>query len=141
MLAPIVYKAGTLIIVIVTHFLIMFFSYMMVGLYILREWVSSCFVCSRVETDSESETGSESVSEGGAESPRRDLSGNEISLLQRENEALQDANRAWFERVEKMEKEKRHANQQCCMIAGVCLMLLTVYAAIIYVHLLKKKCC
>jgi hypothetical protein len=144
MLAPIAYKAAKVITFVIYYVLIIALSYGMIGFQILFRQIRATFTFRPVESDSESETGSESVSEKESErpeTPRRDLSGNEISLLERENEALQEANAAWFEKVEEMEKQKRHANQQGSMIAGVGLMLLTVYATIIYVHLLKKKGC
>jgi hypothetical protein len=144
MLAPIAYKAAKVITFVIYYLLVIALSYAMLGCQILFREIRICFPFRPMESDSESETGSESASDGGAESPaspRRDLSGNEMSLLERENEALQEANKAWFEKVEEMEKEKRHSNRQCSMIAGIGLMLFTVYATIIYVHLLKKKCC
>jgi hypothetical protein len=144
MLFAIAYNFGTILFITASHLLIIAFSYVMVGSGILFEKIRTSFPFRQMESDSESETGSESVSEEGVErpeTPQADLSGNEVFLLQRENEALQEANAAWFEKVEEMEKQKHHANQQCSMIAGVGLMLLTVYATIIYVHLLKKKGC
>lgn len=144
MLTPIAYKVAKSVALIIYYLLVIALSYGMLGCQILFREIRICFPFRPMESDSESETGSESASDGGTkspESPRRDLSGNEISLLERENEALQEANRAWFEKVEQMEKEKRHSNRQCSMIAGVGLMLSTVYATIIYVHLLKKGAC
>jgi hypothetical protein len=143
MLFAIAYNFGTILFITASHLLIIALSYAMVGCGILCNKVRTSFPFRQMESDSESETGSESVSEEGVERPETpcDLSGNEARLLERENEALQEANAAWFEKVEEMEKQKRHANQQCSMIAGVGLMLFTVYATIIYVHLLRKKGC
>ena len=141
MLAPIAYKVAKVVTFVIYYLLIIALSYAMLGFQILFREIRATFTFRPVESDSESETGSESASEERPETPPRDLSGNEASLLERENEALQEANRAWFEKVEQMEKEKRHANQQCSMIAGVGLMFFTVYATIIYVHLLRKKGC
>jgi hypothetical protein len=144
MLAPIAYKMAKVVSFVICYVLIIAVSYAMVGGGILFQQIRATFTFRPVESDSESETGSESVSEEGPErpeSPRSDLSGNEVLLLKRENEALQEANAAWFERVEEMEKQKRHANQQCSMMAGVGLMLFTVYTSIIYAHLLRKKSC
>ena len=144
MLAPIAYKAAKVITFVIYYLLIIALSYMMLGFQILFREIRATFTFRPVESDSESETGSESVSEERferPETPRRDLSGNEALLLERENRVLQEANRAWFEKVEEMEKERRHANQQCSMVAGIGLMLFTVYATIIYTHLLKNKAC
>jgi hypothetical protein len=144
MLAPIAYKLAKIASFVIYYLLIIAASYAMVGGGILFQQICATLTIRPMESDSESDTGSESASEKEPErpeSPGRDLSGNEVFLLQRENEALQEANAAWSEKVEEMERQKRHANQQCSMIAGVGLMLFTVYTTIIYVHLLKKGVC
>lgn len=149
MLYPLAYNTGI--------FMLIALSYMMVGTKALFDQVSCSsprgkVLSDHVESETESESGASSVTPIESLAEEEDLSGNKLtetekitSLIERDNVSLREANQAWYERAEALEKEKREIMNERLEVVHNCMasllivsMMFTVYGAVIYTHLLRK---
>jgi hypothetical protein len=143
MLYPLAYNTGI--------FMLMALSYMMVGTKVLfdKVWCSSPrskILSSHVDSETESDAGASLTSQGDDLSDNRPVDLDRVtSLIERDNETLREANEAWYERVELLEKEKRQLMNDklevinnCTTSLHIMSMMLLMYGAVVYTYLLRK---
>lgn len=151
MLYPFAYNTGIVMLIAL--------SYTTVGAKTIYDWLWYASPQTRIlssHIDSEEEVESDAVAsptplneavteEGDSNDNTLVVTDKVMSLIERDNESLREANEAWFERASILEREKRdllndklEVINKCMMVFMILSMLFMAYGTVIYIHLLGK---